>query len=157
MFYTAQTMKFSIKDFFSKCDNSAVSCRFGHIYWRNPEWKTSFLCSVTQQKKEEEHLYYSITGNFAETAKAFNIIESTVLGMIKDHPVPDNMKLSSKCNFHVRGVTALSLWTRWRTADMDFGLTGFAFPSIRFESWRESKACYTTSQLIIFCQPWLDG
>ena len=25
---------------------SAVSCGFGHIYWRNPEWKTSFLCSV---------------------------------------------------------------------------------------------------------------
>ena len=22
---------------------SAVSCGFGHIYWRNPEWKTSFL------------------------------------------------------------------------------------------------------------------
>ena len=21
---------------------SAVSCGFGHIYWRNPEWKTSF-------------------------------------------------------------------------------------------------------------------
>ena len=21
---------------------SAVPCRFGHIYWRNPEWKTSF-------------------------------------------------------------------------------------------------------------------
>ena len=22
---------------------SAVSCRFGHIYWRNPKWKTSFF------------------------------------------------------------------------------------------------------------------
>ena len=22
---------------------SAVSCRFGHIYWRNPSWKTSFF------------------------------------------------------------------------------------------------------------------
>ena len=32
-------MKFSIKDFFSKCDQ----CRFGHIYWRNPQWKTSFF------------------------------------------------------------------------------------------------------------------
>ena len=39
---TAQKMKFSIKDFFSK---SAVSCRFGHIYWRNPQWKTSFFLS----------------------------------------------------------------------------------------------------------------
>ena len=32
----AQKMKFSIKDFFSKCAKSAVSCGFGHIYWRNP-------------------------------------------------------------------------------------------------------------------------
>ena len=22
---------------------SAVSCEFGHIYWRNPKWKTSFF------------------------------------------------------------------------------------------------------------------
>ena len=33
---TAQKMKFSINDFFSKCDQIAVSCRFGHICWRNP-------------------------------------------------------------------------------------------------------------------------
>ena len=33
---TAQKMKFSNKDFFSKCE-------FGHIYWRNPYWKTSFF------------------------------------------------------------------------------------------------------------------
>ena len=32
---TAQKMKFSIKDFFSKCDQ-ICSCGFGHIYWRNP-------------------------------------------------------------------------------------------------------------------------
>ena len=30
--YTAQKMKFSIKDFFSKFDQSAVFCGFGHIY-----------------------------------------------------------------------------------------------------------------------------
>ena len=41
--FTAEKMKFSTKDFFSKCDQSAVSCGFGHIYWRNPEWKTSFF------------------------------------------------------------------------------------------------------------------
>ena len=28
---TAQKMKFSIKDFFSKCGQSTVSCGFGHI------------------------------------------------------------------------------------------------------------------------------
>ena len=30
--YTAQKMKFSIKDFFSKFDQTAVFCGFGHIY-----------------------------------------------------------------------------------------------------------------------------
>ena len=38
-------MKFSIKDFFSKYDQTAISYGFGHIYWRNPYWKTSFLCN----------------------------------------------------------------------------------------------------------------
>ena len=43
-YYTAQKMKISIKDFFSICvTKSAVSCGFGHIYWRNPKLKTSFF------------------------------------------------------------------------------------------------------------------
>ena len=33
---TAQKMKFSIKDFFSKCDQIRSFC---HIYWRNPQRK----------------------------------------------------------------------------------------------------------------------
>ena len=33
---TAQKMKFSIKNFFSKSDQTAGICGFGHIYWRNP-------------------------------------------------------------------------------------------------------------------------
>ena len=32
----AQKMKFSIKDFFSKRDQSAWNCGFGHIYLRSP-------------------------------------------------------------------------------------------------------------------------
>ena len=36
----AQKMKFSIKDFSSKSDQT---CGFGHIYWRIPWWKTSFF------------------------------------------------------------------------------------------------------------------
>ena len=30
--YYAQKVKFSIKDFFNKCDQIVVSCGFGHIY-----------------------------------------------------------------------------------------------------------------------------
>ena len=40
---TAQKMKFSIKDFFSKYDQTAVSCGFGYINRSNPKWKTSFF------------------------------------------------------------------------------------------------------------------
>ena len=40
---TAQTMKFSIKEFFSKVTKSARKCGFGHNYWINPLWKTSFF------------------------------------------------------------------------------------------------------------------
>ena len=41
--YVAQKIKFSIKDFFCKCGQSAVSCGYGHIYWRYPYWKTSVI------------------------------------------------------------------------------------------------------------------
>ena len=40
---TAQKMKFPIKASSVNVTKSAVSCRFGHIYWRNPLWKTSFF------------------------------------------------------------------------------------------------------------------
>ena len=43
--YTVQKMKFSIKDFFSKYGQ--IRSEFGHINWRNPGWKTSFLYSVS--------------------------------------------------------------------------------------------------------------
>ena len=33
--FCAQKMRFSIKDLFSKCDESAGNCGFGHNYWRN--------------------------------------------------------------------------------------------------------------------------
>ena len=36
-------MKFSIKVFLGKCDQFAGNCRFGHICWRNLQWKTSFF------------------------------------------------------------------------------------------------------------------
>ena len=32
-------MKFSIKDFFSKCDHIHGNCGFGHIYWKRSFWK----------------------------------------------------------------------------------------------------------------------
>ena len=37
--FNAQKMKFSIKDFFSECDQI-------HISWINPKWKTPFFYSV---------------------------------------------------------------------------------------------------------------
>ena len=45
--------------------------------------------------------YYSISGNFAEAAKAFGICESTVQGIIKAHPVPDNIN-AQKMKFSIK-------------------------------------------------------
>ena len=36
-------MKFSIKDFLSKCDQIARNCRFRHTYWRNLSLKSLFF------------------------------------------------------------------------------------------------------------------
>ena len=33
---SAKKKKFSINNFFSKCDQIRIFCRFGHIYWKNP-------------------------------------------------------------------------------------------------------------------------
>ena len=41
--FTAQKIKFSIKGFFTKLAKSAGNWGFGHIYSRNPQWKTSFF------------------------------------------------------------------------------------------------------------------
>ena len=35
--YTAQKLKLSIKDLFSKFDQIRSKLRFGHIYWKTPE------------------------------------------------------------------------------------------------------------------------
>ena len=44
---TAQKMKFSVKDLFSKCDQIRSFLWIGHINWKSTKWKTSFfvLCN----------------------------------------------------------------------------------------------------------------
>ena len=45
--YIAQNLTFSLRISSVNVTKSAVSWRSGHIYWRNPSWKTRFLSSVT--------------------------------------------------------------------------------------------------------------
>ena len=45
--HTAQKLKFSIKDVFSKCDQIAGNSGFGHIYWGNPYFKNFIFCAVS--------------------------------------------------------------------------------------------------------------
>ena len=61
-----------------------------------PPTKTRRL--FTQKKKEEIGLHYSVSGSYCETARAFDINESTVRGII-DASVSDKIKPSSKGNF----------------------------------------------------------
>ena len=49
--YTAQKMKFSIKDFYSKCDQIHSSCGFGHIFWRMENF--IFLCCAIAHLLQE--------------------------------------------------------------------------------------------------------
>ena len=83
VFYTKYDQQF---EFYCKSSTSAIF---------SPPSKTRRR--FTENKKEVS-LHYSINGNFAEKAKVFCLNESTVRGMIKARPVPDNIKLSSKCN-----------------------------------------------------------
>ena len=46
----------------TKC---AVSCGFGHIYWRNTEWKTSFfvqcfLININNNQKQDSQVFENI-------------------------------------------------------------------------------------------------
>ena len=43
---TSQKWSFLLRISSKNVSKSAVSCGFGHIYWRNPSRKTSFFCSV---------------------------------------------------------------------------------------------------------------
>ena len=36
---------------------STGNCEFGHIYCRNPKWKTSFFLQFRQNHGPEKHLY----------------------------------------------------------------------------------------------------
>ena len=53
----------------------------------------------TNQKKAEMCLHYPTTGSFRETARAFNLNQSTVRGIIKTRPVAGKIILSKKQNF----------------------------------------------------------
>ena len=65
---TAQKMKFSIKDFFSKCDQiRSFLCGFGHIYWKNSHWKLHFLYSDTTETFLWKIFINEILNNFKST------------------------------------------------------------------------------------------
>ena len=50
----------SINDFFNKCDQTAVSCGFGHICWIIPGWKTLFFVVFTFNF---EYIQYNLQRN----------------------------------------------------------------------------------------------
>ena len=66
---TAQKRNFSNKEFFSKFDQIRRKLRIWSLYWRNPQWKTSFFCAVE----------YVITENVNEiTDVDFKILKNNV-------------------------------------------------------------------------------
>ena len=64
--YTAQKMKYSVRISLVNVTKFAVSCRFGHIYWRNPEWKTSFRVQCYGHVRNISSIF-DVWANFAFT------------------------------------------------------------------------------------------
>ena len=63
-------MKFSAKDFLSKCDQIRRNCGFGHIYWRNSWWEASFFCAAYVMEKKDPILKKTwVSSNWLFAAK----------------------------------------------------------------------------------------
>ena len=80
----------------------------------------------TNQKKAAMPLHYSTTGNFRETARAFNLNESTVWGIIKTRPVACKIIISKKLNFPVELEDQLIKWILV-LRDLNFQVSILAF------------------------------
>ena len=100
-------MKFSIKDFFSNRDQITGNCGFGHIYWRNPWWKTSFFAQqptfqpkwVCNVKELVNNRFFKIFFQFQKAKKLTELVigESwwELVIMI------DSNKILPKCDFEM--------------------------------------------------------
>ena len=65
-------MKFSIKDFFSKCVQG--NCGFGHIYWRNPFMKNFIFCSVGFHTHKDQSSALEQSFNLEVTTESFQVM-----------------------------------------------------------------------------------
>ncbi|XP_057304495.1 uncharacterized protein LOC130641631 [Hydractinia symbiolongicarpus] len=83
---------------FTQCYEQLLHVHFTSLASLNPDPPSKTRKRFTQKKKAEIRLHYSVSGSFANTARAFDINESTVRGIVNTRPLPDNKKLSSKCN-----------------------------------------------------------
>ena len=69
---TAQKMKFLLIISSVNVSKSAVSCRFGHIYWRNSYGKLHLLCRENSSKGN--NLYWNFYQSSRETCLNFVLI-----------------------------------------------------------------------------------
>ena len=53
--HTAQKWSLSLRVSSANINKPAVSCGFGHIYWRNPQWKTSYFIQWYRNMWGEKH------------------------------------------------------------------------------------------------------
>ena len=96
--------KFSTKDFFSKCDQITVSCTFGHLYQRNPWWKTSFcFCAVAV------HVPLLLTLNILSTIFRIFPVDIYLLKVNNRHIKP-RCEISSKLIIKIPERPLASLW-----------------------------------------------
>ena len=60
---------FPLRIFSVNVTKSAVCCGFGHIYWRNPDWETSFFSSVFRKVTTLNNFLFSISGCSIEVSR----------------------------------------------------------------------------------------
>ena len=81
---------------------SAVSCKFGHIYWRNASWKTSFFVQCV-------YTTIRITGISSRGRNSWKVFDSaTTTLMISNKEMEDILKIVKSfedSGLFIRGAT----------------------------------------------------
>ena len=91
-------MKFSIKDFFSKCDHIRGNLGFCHIYWKIPFWKnfSFFVQCKFLGFCWHQHLFLVSSEKFVKIDVLISILQLTAKheGRLTYHSSPRHNKIS---------------------------------------------------------------
>ena len=117
---------------------SAVSCEFGHIYWRNPWWKTSFFVQWYQKGMNCGGTPWNIeiSPNFLVSKIFGNAQFSLSFGWIVQ-----NLCVSTKIHHHE---------IRWQLGFSCSEVIVIVHKRFKFINWRYRSSCYRIREICDF-------